>query len=535
MGLLLLCLAWLLPGLIGHVPWKGPDGDSFAALWWSRQSHDWLVPTISGSIDLSRGPLYTWLGGIFSFLFSPVLPAHDAARVATGFSVGAAAWLLGLAARRLYGEEARWATMLMLLGGLGLLLPGHSMDPHVVQLAGVSAVLFGLAELPTSPRNGGSVAGLGLTAMGLSTSWLEPIALLPLIMILPATIAEYRTSEARRGGLYLLSFSLFPLGLWLWVLYRHEGHLLLEWWKETSQRLVLFSPLKKDYPPAYIAKNLLWFAWPAWPVAMWAIYAARRNWRTKATLMPILVLLLTFLVLSLTVHPDEVSLMPLLPPLALLAGAGILSLRRGAAYALLWFGVMLFSLLALLFWLYFSAWQFGIPADLAIKLAKLDVGRLTEVRYWTIAFGATLTLAWFVLTPKIKRSPIRPILIWVEGLSFIWLLLMASSLKLLDHRMGYETMAAQVKEKVGLTPCVLTRGVSPTQRALLNYHTGIDFTPLQRDCGWLMITNDLRKDTPPGPPWVKRWDGARPGDRNEHFWLYQKSEGRHRLTQQSPI
>jgi hypothetical protein len=33
LGLLLLCAAWLLPGLVGHAPWKGGDGEHFVRLW----------------------------------------------------------------------------------------------------------------------------------------------------------------------------------------------------------------------------------------------------------------------------------------------------------------------------------------------------------------------------------------------------------------------------------------------------------------------------------------------------------------------
>lgn len=522
-GLLALCLAWILPGLIGHVPWKGPDGDAFAALLWAQQSRDWLIPTVAGSIDLSDGPFYTWLAGIFSFVFSPVLPMHDAARLASGFSIGLATWLLGMTARRLYGEDAGWAAALMLLGSLGLLLPGHSMDSHVVQLAGMSALLFGLADMPTSPRRGGSAAGLGLAAMGLSTGWLEPIALIPLIVILPATITQYRTAEARRGGVYLLVCSLLPLGLWLGVLYQQEGHLLEGWWEQTSQRLVFLSAQHGAYRPGYIARNLLWFAWPAWPMAMWAVYRARKNLSTRSTLMPILVLALPFIALSLTVHPDEVSMMPLLPPIALLGAAGLLTLRRGAAHALLWFGAMVFSFFALVFWAYFSAWQFGSPAALARKLAKLGVTRPQEIHYWSIVFAALITLAWFALTPRIKRSAIRPMLVWVLGMSFIWLLLTTLLLNVFDRRLGYEAMAAQVRNAVGPSLCIETRGVPPTQRALLGYHTGIDFTPLKNNCNWLMIYHKRKKETPPAGGWVRKWDGARQGDRNEHFWLYQKS------------
>jgi hypothetical protein len=242
-------------------------------------------------------------------------------------------------------------------------------------------------------------------------------------------------------------------------------------------------------------------------------------------LMPLLVMLLPLAALSLTVHPDEVSMMPLLPPIALLGGAGLLSLRRGAAYALLWFAVMVFSFLALVFWAYFVAWQFGSPAALARKLARLGVARPEEIHYGAIAFGGLITAAWFALTPRIERSAIRPIQIWVLGMSFVWLLLMALLLDVFDRRLGYEVMAAEVRKQTGATQCVVTRGVPPTQRALLKYHTGIDFTPLRTNCSWLMIYHKRRKETPPGAGWVRKWDGARPGDRNEHFWLYQRAGG----------
>lgn len=522
-GPLLLCLAWIMPGLVGHVPWKGTDGDSFAALLWAQHSGDWLVPTVAGSIDLNHGPLYSWVAGIFAWVFSFLLAPHDAARLASGFAVGIAVWLIGLTARKLEGKDAGWPAAFMLLGSLGLLLPGHNMDPHVMQLAGVSALLFGLADMLTSPRRGGAAAGLGLAAMGLSSGWLEPIALLTLLPLLAVTLPEYRSPQARRGWLLLLVSSLLPLGLWLWTLHEREGHLLAAWWTESSQRLVFVSGQHGIYRPGYIVRNLLWFAWPAWPVALWTVYRFRTTWRSPAILVPVAVLVLPLVALSLTVDLDELSMMPLLPPLALLGGAGLLSVRRGAANALMWFAVMVFSFFALAFWVYFVAWQFGSPAPLASRLARLGVTPHPEIRYWAMTLGALLTLAWFVWTPRIKRSAIRPILIWVAGMSFVWLLLMVLLLPAFDRRLGYEVMAGQIKARIGATQCVATRGMPPTQRALLSYHTGLDFSPLVPDCEWLMLYSKRSREAPPGARWIKRWDGARPGDRNEHFWLYQKS------------
>ena len=523
LGSLLLCLAWLLPGLVGHVPWKGTDGDTFAAFLWAQQSGDWLVPTVSGSIDLSHGPFYSWVAGIFAWVFSSLLAPHDAARLASGFAVGIAVWLLGLTARRLQGEETGWPAALMLLGSLGLLLPGHNMDPHVIQLAGVSALLFGLADMVTRPYRGGIAAGLGLSAMGLSTGWLEPVALLALLPLLTVLLPEYRGAPVRRGWLFC---SRARCCLWACGCGRCTSGRAICWQPggpNSASAWCLCPTSMSIYRPGYIVRNLLWFAWPAWPMALWALYSARRNWRTPAILIPVAVLLLPLGALSLTLDPNELSMTPLLPPLALLGGAGLLRLRRGAAHALLWFGVMVFSFFALAIWVYFAAWQFGSPAQLARRLAKLGVPPHPEIRYWAMALGALLTLTWFAWTPRIKRSAIRPILIWVAGMSFVWLLLMILLLPAFDRRLGYEVMAGQIKERIGATQCVTTRGVPPTQRALLNYHTGLDFSPLKPDCKWLMYYGKRRTPTPPGQHWVKRWDGARPGDRNEHFWLYQEA------------
>jgi hypothetical protein len=52
----------------------------------------------------------------------------------------------------------------------------------------------------------------------------------------------------------------------------------------------------------------------------------------------------------------------LLPPLVLLAVPGVFSLRRGAANAFDWFGMMTFTFFAALCWIVWSAMVFGWPA-----------------------------------------------------------------------------------------------------------------------------------------------------------------------------
>ncbi|MEJ1268526.1 hypothetical protein WDV93_20570 [Pantoea ananatis] len=49
---LLLCLVifacWLLPGLVGHEPWKPDEAYTFGLIRHIAQSGDWVVPTLAG-------------------------------------------------------------------------------------------------------------------------------------------------------------------------------------------------------------------------------------------------------------------------------------------------------------------------------------------------------------------------------------------------------------------------------------------------------------------------------------------------------
>src|SRR3989475_8912272 len=59
--------------------------------------------------------------------------------------------------------------------------------------------------------------------------------------------------------------------------------------------------------------------------------------------------------------PQDVKLLTLLAPLALLASQGVLTLRRGAAAALDWFGVISFAFFVGLFWLGYMGMMTGVP------------------------------------------------------------------------------------------------------------------------------------------------------------------------------
>ncbi|MFI4923209.1 MAG: hypothetical protein ACHP6J_05810, partial [Burkholderiales bacterium] len=44
----LFCLAWILPGLIGHEPWKPDEAGNFGVVYHIFNTGEWVVPTLAG-------------------------------------------------------------------------------------------------------------------------------------------------------------------------------------------------------------------------------------------------------------------------------------------------------------------------------------------------------------------------------------------------------------------------------------------------------------------------------------------------------
>ena len=72
----ILCLLWLVPGLIGHDPWKPDEAYTFGIVYHFIQTWDWVVPTLVGEPSLEFPPLYYLTAAAFAKLFSPVLALH---------------------------------------------------------------------------------------------------------------------------------------------------------------------------------------------------------------------------------------------------------------------------------------------------------------------------------------------------------------------------------------------------------------------------------------------------------------------------
>src|SRR5665811_2600249 len=81
----LLCLIWLGTGLVSHDPWKPDEVSGFGLIYSMLHNGDWLAPTLAGEPFMDKPPLYYWTAALCAKLFSPLLPLHDGARLASGF------------------------------------------------------------------------------------------------------------------------------------------------------------------------------------------------------------------------------------------------------------------------------------------------------------------------------------------------------------------------------------------------------------------------------------------------------------------
>ena len=98
-----LCLAWLLPGLIAHDPWKPDEAYTFGAVYEILQGGGWVVPQIAGEPFLDKPPVFYLSAAASAWLLSPVLPLHDGARLVSGLWIGLALLFSALASRELHG------------------------------------------------------------------------------------------------------------------------------------------------------------------------------------------------------------------------------------------------------------------------------------------------------------------------------------------------------------------------------------------------------------------------------------------------
>lgn len=527
-GLLLfaVCALYLLPGTIGHDPWKSEDATHFGVAYAMLHDGAWLQPELAGEPYNDFPPLYYWLAAALGAAFRWLLPLHDAVRLASAVFAALAAAGIAAAAKELYGEEAGSVAVLVLLGCLGLLVPVHDVQPLTGLLAACAWTYVGVAVMPRSALPGALIAGTAIGLGALASGALAVLLLAPLAILLPLVSGRWR--GARIGGAMAAALLLaaviaasWPLWLWHAAPERFDA-----WWtRQMNLYVVPDQPLGNAWDSLSV---LAWFAWPALPLAGWALWRARKSLTTSGVDLPLLALALTVLIIGATQGPRSPATLAYLPPLALLGAVGAGSLRRGAANAFDWFAMMTFTFFAALVWLGWVALSFGVPARLARQAARLEPGFVMPFQPLAIACAVLLSLGWLWLIFASPKSPYRGTVHWAAGVCVFWGLLSALWLPWIEYGKSYRLLAASLAEALPRTSkCIAGRGLGEPQRASFHYFAGIktrrDEARGGTDCPLLLVQETGRRpEASPGRGWKKIWEGRRAGDRNEMFRLYRR-------------
>jgi 4-amino-4-deoxy-L-arabinose transferase-like glycosyltransferase len=526
-ALALVALAFVLPGLAGHDLWKSHDAIGLGIVYDMAKSGELLVPHASGWIWLNDPPLYHWVALAFGAALQRLIEFHAAARLASGAFMLAAFWLIYRAARDWVPAEDRATTgsgaLLLLLGSVGLIVHAHEAVPELATLAAMCGAFAALAAARARPLVAGIAFGAALGAGLASSSWVGPAALYMAVLAAHLVHPPWRT---RRAVPFLLTAALvaLPIGaFWPLALAARSPVLLAQWWAASTQGSFGASL-------RYFVDNAGWFAWPAWPLALWALWSLRRRWREPHIFVPTLTILLMLPGLALWAQAQTVTLIPMLAPLVMLAVQGLPSLRRGAAAALDWFGLVTFAFFGGLVWLGYFAMLTGLPPRIAHNFAKTAPGFVAEFNPFYFLLALALTALWIYFMFFTTYSPTRSIARWAAGIVLLWGTFAMLWMPWADYQKSYRSVALQLRSKIPVdAACIAQRGLGVPQAASLDYYAdirprGFDIAK-PRDCPLLLVQGSPQHEfDAPGAGWTKLADVGRPGDKGERFRLYRAAK-----------
>ncbi|NLR75517.1 ArnT family glycosyltransferase [Leeia aquatica] len=516
--LLLLCLAWLLPGTFGHAPWRGEEVEVIGVVQ-SMLHGQWLIPQLNGQPFLDNPPLTYWLAAAFAkILPSHWIALHETARLAAVLMMGLTFLLVGLAGKHMWGARQGRLAVLMLMGCFGLLSRAHLVMPEQAALLGAALQLYGLSLLAARPMRAGLCLGLALPVALLGGGPLALAVSILTLLLFAWPRPGVATAQWLRALLPASVIALPLLLLWPLALKQHAPLIFDQWW----QQQVLAAHFDAHRLRYYLGM-VPWFAWPAWPLALLAL---RRNplGTAPSRVLHLQLLLASLLwILGNAWQPDEhdVNTMLCLPALCLLAVPGLDRLRRGGIAAFNWFGRCTFGLIALLVWLGWLALSTGWPGRIAMRMHRASPTYQHELHPVLLAFALLLTGLWLWIMWQQRHDVRKALSGWVAGATMAWGLIMTLWLPWIVAAKDYQPMLQQLARQLPADrSCIHTADMPRTVLTLLAYRQGIDLPVRDQACRWKLAKTTQRSVAPAG--WRIVWQGHRGGDRKEGYWLLKR-------------
>ncbi len=534
--LLLLCAAYLLPGLIGRDPWRNADLAAFGLMVAISEGRtSWWTPALGG-VTMDTALLPHWLGAAFISLTSGWLPPELAARLPFVLLLAATlalVWYTTLHLARTeaaqpvpfaFGGEAEPVdyaraiadgAVLALMATLGLLQLGHETTPELAQLCAVSLYLYGLAA---APFRGWQARAATLAALPLLAGSGAPAVAMALGLGGTLICSRSRYEQVRAFVPWTLAATLAGAA----------SALLLGAWHWRALPLVI-----EDLPG--VARQWLWFMWPVWPMALWTLWRWRQHLSYRHISAPAVIVLVALLT-NLATYGSDRALMLGLPGLAVLAAFALPTLKRSAAAAIDWFSMFFFSAWALLFWVHYVAMHTGLPPRPAANIQRLAPGFEPVFSAPELAFALAGTLAWLAVvrwrTGRHREAVWKSLVLPAGGVALCWLLAMTLLLPPLDYMRSPRLAVSRLALHIPAGACVLSPGLTAPNVAAFEHFgrwrvvaTRDALTQLRPDCHHLVL---IARQNPAPPPagWQLTTFARRPGEREEVAAVYRRTDAR---------
>ena len=547
LALLLFCLAYILPGLIGREPWRGADLASFGYMVeLARGNTAWLDPQLLGLRPEADGWLPYWLGAWAIQAAPGWLDPVAAARVPfvglLAMALAACWYSVYYLARNAqaqpvafaFGGEARPTDyaramadggLLALIACLGLAQLSHEITTSMAQLAFTAMTFYAVAAMQyrvIGPSIAITVGLLGLTFSGaptLAAYFGFGGAALHLLSAAPrpgTRSRAWRACAVIAAASALATVLAWVFDLWKWRMFLPQDAGSRDW--RTLVRL------------------LLWFTWPAWPLALWTVWRWRLQLLSPVASMHLL-LPLWFVIGALfataTTRPADRALMLALPALATLAAFALPTLQRSVAAFIDWFTLLFFTGCAAIIWIIWIGMQTGMPRQAATNALKQAPG--FEASFSLAAFLAALaaTAGWgWLVKWRVGRNRAaiwKSLVLPAGGAALCWLLLMTLWMPLLDFVRSYRMVARNVATAVGKAECIHALALNREQIAAFQFHAGYRLKPLSdpAQCDWLLVNPgarpDLQSNVPPGQ-WRLQATVRRPSDKADDVLLFRRAK-----------
>jgi 4-amino-4-deoxy-L-arabinose transferase-like glycosyltransferase len=534
LALLMLCAAYVVPGVFGRDPWRGADLVAFGQMVGMAEGRiAWLAPALGGVPTDAALPPH-WLGAAFIWLLSPALDSAVAARLPFALLLALTLALVWYTTYHLARTEAAQpvafafggeadpvdyaraiadGAVLALMATLGLLQLGHETTPELVQLCAVGLVLYGLASAPFR-------------------AWASRLAVLAALPLLAASGAPTMSVLIGAGGILVCRRSGYEqvrtFAVWVAGATAAAGLLTtaLGGWRWRLDLIQIGELLPT-------ARQWLWFMWPAWLLVPWTLWRWRRQLLKRHLSVPLVVVVVALVTNLATGGSDRVLLLGL-PGLAVLAAFALPTLARSTAAAIDWFSMFFFTLSAATIWVIYVAMQTGVPAQPAANVARLAPGFVAPFSAPAMALAAAGTLAWLWLvrwrTGRHREAVWKSMVLPAGGVALCWLLLMTLWLPLLDYARSSRPLVERLAAVLPRQTCIAGPALSQALVAALEYHGRwrVDAGPqaIAGPCEYLLLVTVDRRAAPAPAGWVQVAELRRPTNRDEVTGVYRRAPAR---------